>query len=157
MHILGRLAAVALMLCSVSTGLAFAQTKVAEDVTTLLREFIAGAGGGDRALFDKFFADDVIYTRASGLVISKADIMASLGKPATASEGKSSYSAEDITVHEYGDTVIVAFRLVGRTDHGDGNVETSQYRNTGTFLRRNGKWQAVAWQATKISEPAKGQ
>ena len=157
MHILRRLAAVALVLCSVSTGLAFAQTKTVEDVTTLLREFIAGAGGGDRALFDKFFADDVIYTRASGLVISKADIMASLGKPATASEGKSSYSAEDITVHEYGDTVIVAFRLVGRTDHGDGNVETSRYRNTGTFLRRNGKWQAVAWQATKISEPAKGQ
>ena len=157
MHILGRLAAVALVLCSVSTGLAFAQTKTVEDVTTLLREFIAGAGGGDRALFDKFFADDVIYTRASGLVISKADIMASLGKPAPASEGKSSYSAEDITVHEYGDTVIVAFRLVGRTDHGDGNVETSRYRNTGTFLRRNGKWQAVAWQATKISEPAKGQ
>jgi len=156
MHFL-RLAAVALVLCSVATGSAFAQTKVVGEVTALLHEFIAGAGSGDRALFEKFFADDVIYTRASGLVISKADIMASLGKPAPASEGKSSYSAEDITVHEYGDTVIVAFRLVGRTDHGDGNVETSRYRNTGTFLRRNGKWQAVAWQATKISEPAKGQ
>jgi ketosteroid isomerase-like protein len=156
MHFL-RLAAVALALCSVATGPAFAQTKATEEVKTLLREFIAGAGSGDRALFDKFFADDVIYTRASGVVITKADIMGSLGKPATASEGKSSYLAEDITVHEYGDTVIVAFRLVGRTDHGDGNVETSRYRNTGTFLRRNGKWQAVAWQATKISEPAKGQ
>ena len=156
MHFL-RLAAVALVLCLVATESAFAQTKAAEDVTALLREFIAGAGSGDRALFEKFFADDVIYTRASGVVITKADIMASLGKPAPASEGKSSYTAEDITVHEYGDTVIVAFRLVGRTDHGDGNVETTRYRNTGTFLRRNGKWQAVAWQATKISEPAKGQ
>jgi len=142
-----------LALCSVATGAALGQTKAAEDVTTLLREFIAGAGAGDRALFDKFFADDVIYTRASGVVITKADIMASLGKPSPASEGKSGYSAEDITVHEYGDTVIVAFRLVGRTDHGDGNVETSRYRNTGTFLRRNGKWQAVAWQATKINSP----
>jgi ketosteroid isomerase-like protein len=156
MHFL-RLAAVALVLCLVATESAFAQTKAAEDVTALLREFIAGAGSGDRALFEKFFADDVIYTRASGVVITKADIMASLGKSAPASEGKSSYSAEDITVHEYGETVIVAFRLVGRTDHGDGNVETARYRNTGTFLRRNGKWQAVAWQATKISEPAKGQ
>ncbi len=152
-----RLAAVALVLCSAATQSTFGQTKAAEDVTTLLREFIAGAGSGERALFDKFFADDVIYTRASGVVITKADIMANLGKPVSASEGKSSYSAEDITVHEYGDTVIVAFRLLGRTDHGDGNVETIRYRNTGTFLRRNGKWQAVAWQATKISEPAKGQ
>jgi len=147
-----RLAAVALAFCSAATQSTFGQTKATEDVTTLLREFITGAGSGERALFDKFFADDVIYTRASGIVISKADIMASLGKPVSASEGKSSYSAEDITVHEYGDTVIVAFRLVGRTDHGDGNVETTRYRNTGTFLRRNGKWQAVAWQATKVPE-----
>ena len=154
MHFL-KLAAVALVLCSVATGSTFAQTKAAGEVTALLHEFISGARSGDRALFEKFFADDVIYTRASGVVITKADIMASLGKPA--SEGKSSYSAEDITVHEYGDTVIVAFRLVGRTDHGYGNVETARYRNTGTFLWRNGKWQAVAWQATKISESAKGQ
>ncbi len=136
-----------------------AQTKgtATAEVTALLREFMAGAGDGDRAIFEKFFADDVIYTRATGVVITKADIMQSLGKPAPASEGKSSYSAEDITVHEYGDTVIVAFRLEGRTVHDDGKVELAHYRNTGTFLRRNGRWQVVAWQATKISEAAKVQ
>jgi len=133
------------------------QTSGTQQVTALLREFMAGAGSGDRAIFDKFFADDVIYTRASGVVITKTSIMESLGKPSPASEGKSSYSAEDITVHEYGDTVIVAFRLEGRTEHADGKVETAHYRNTGTFVRRNGRWQAVAWQATKISEAAKAQ
>ena len=141
--------------CLVSVGFLSAQTKAAGEVTALLHEFISNAGSGDRAIFDKFFAADVIYTRATGAVITKASIMEGLGKPAPASAGKSSYSAEDITVHEYGDTVIVAFRLEGRTEHGDGKVETSHYRNTGTFLRRNGRWQAVAWQATKISEAAK--
>jgi ketosteroid isomerase-like protein len=154
---LKRLVVVAAVFCFTVVIGATAQTKVAEEVKALLREFIAGAGSGDRALFDKFFADDVIYTRASGIVITKADIMASLGKPASAAEGKSSYSAEEIILHEYGDTVIVAFRLEGRTDHGDGKVDTAQYRNTGTFLRRDGRWQAVAWQATKISATAKGQ
>jgi ketosteroid isomerase-like protein len=141
--------------CSMAVARIGAQTKSSEEVTALLREFMAGAGSGDRAIFEKFFADDVIYTRATGVVITKADIMGSLGKPAPASEGKSSYSAEDITIHEYGDTVIVAFRLEGRTVHEDGKVELAHYRNTGTFLRRNGRWQAVAWQATKISETAK--
>lgn len=134
-----------------------AKTKDADEVRALLVEFISAAGNGDRALFDKFFAEDVIYTRATGVVITKADIMANLGKPSTATEEKSSYSAEDITVHEYGDTVIVAFQLVGRTEHGDGKVETARYRNTGTFLRRNSRWQVVAWQATKMSEPPKQQ
>ncbi|HXE36778.1 MAG TPA: nuclear transport factor 2 family protein [Verrucomicrobiae bacterium] len=147
---------VAAALCCVANTGVSAQTKATEEVTALLREFIAGAGSGDRAIFEKFFADDVIYTRATGAVITKADIMGSLGKPA-ASEEKSSYSAEDITVHEYGDTVIVAFRLEGRTEHGDGKVEQAHYRNTGTFLRRNGRWQAVAWQATKISDTGKTQ
>jgi ketosteroid isomerase-like protein len=147
---------VAAVLGSMAIAGATAQTKATEEVTGLLREFIAGAGSGDRALFEKFFADDVIYTRATGVVITKADIMGSLGKPA-ASEGKSSYTAEDITVHEYGDTVIVAFRLEGRTEHADGKVEASHYRNTGTFLRRGDRWQAVAWQATKISDTGKTQ
>jgi ketosteroid isomerase-like protein len=144
-------------LCSVGATAIRSQTGAAQEITALLREFMAGAGSGDRAIFEKFFADDVIYTRASGVVITKASIMESLGKPTPASEGKSTYSAEDITVHQYGDTVIVAFRLEGRTEHGDGKVETARYRNTGTFLRRNGRWQAVAWQATKMSEPAKAQ
>ena len=146
---------IAAVVCSLAVGRASAQTKATEDVTALLHEFILNAGNGDRAIFDKFFADDVIYTRATGAVITKASIMEGLGKPAPASEGKSSYSAEDVTVHEYGDTVIVAFRLVERTEHADGKVETSHYRNTGTFLRRNGRWQVVAWQATKISEASK--
>lgn len=132
-----------------------AQQSGTQEVTSLLREFMEAAGRGDRAVFDKFFAEDVLYTRASGVVISKSDIMVSLGKPATPTDDKTAYSAEDISVHEYGDTVVVAFRLVGRTEHKDGKVETANYRNTGTFLRRNGRWQAVAWQATKIAEPAK--
>jgi ketosteroid isomerase-like protein len=141
--------------CLVTVAGVSAQTKATSEVTALLHEFISNAGNGDRAIFDKFFADDVIYTRATGVVITKASIMEGLGKSAPASEGKSSYSAEDVTVHEYGDTVIVAFRLVGRTEHADGKVETSHYRNTGTFLRRDGRWQVVAWQATKIGEAAK--
>ncbi|HXJ04152.1 MAG TPA: nuclear transport factor 2 family protein [Candidatus Acidoferrum sp.] len=143
------------MFCSLAAAQTPAPTKSTEEVTALLREFMQAAGRGDRAVFDRFFADDVIYTRATGAVITKADIMESLDKTAPASEGKTNYSAEDITVHEYADTLIVAFRLVGNTTHVDGKVVTANYRNTGTFLRRNGRWQAVAWQATKISAAGK--
>jgi len=39
---------------------------------------------------------------------------------------------------------VINFRLV---QHNGG--QTNYFRNTGTFLKRKGKWQAVAWQATK--------
>lgn len=137
-----------------SAGAASRQPTATEELTSLLREFMGAAGRGDRAVFEKFFADDVIYTRATGAVITKADIMASLGKPgsATGPQSKTTYSAEDITVHDYGEMAVVAFRLEGRTEGSDGKVVTAQYRNTGTFLKRDGRWQAVAWQATKINE-----
>jgi hypothetical protein len=36
-----------------------------------------------------------------------------------------------------------------------GKKEVKNYFNTGTFLKRNGKWQAAGWQATAIpSTPA---
>jgi hypothetical protein len=46
---------------------------------------------------------------------------------------------------------VVNFRLVQHNEK-DGKQETNYFRNTGTFLKRNGKWQVVAWQATKAPE-----
>ncbi|NDQ57874.1 MAG: nuclear transport factor 2 family protein [Acidipila sp.] len=134
-----------------------AESATAREVTGMLRQFLIDAARNDRAGFEKFFADDVIYTRAVGVVISKADILKSLDTDKPPADSKTTYSAEDVTVHEYGDTAVVAFRLLAVTAQneskvGMANTESESYRNTGTFLRRNGKWQVVAWQATKITE-----
>ena len=144
--------AVFLLLAMPAAAQGPAETATAREVTGMLRQFLVDAGTNNRAGFEKFFADDVIYTRSAGVVISKADILKSLDSEKPATDIKSIFSAEDITVHEYGDTAVVAFRLVARTEHNDGKVETDHYRNTGTFLRRGGKWQVVAWQATKSPE-----
>ena len=58
------------------------------------------------------------------------------------------YDAEDITVRQYGDTAILAFQLVQHTPGRPDN----KFRNSGTFLKRNGKWQVVLWQATPIPD-----
>lgn len=129
-----------------------AQSPTARELIGMLRQFLNDASAGNRAGFETFFADDVIYTRSAGVVTNKAEILETAGNLRPTAESKTTYSAEDITVHEYGDTAVVAFRLVGRTEHSDGKVETSKYRNTGVFLRRNGKWQVIAWQSTKIPD-----
>jgi ketosteroid isomerase-like protein len=117
----------------------------------MLRQFLDAAGRGDRQVFDAFFANDVIYTRATGAVTSKSEILQNVETLKPTAESKTTYSAEDITVHGYGDTAVVAFRLGARTEQKNGRIEDAYYRNTGTFLRRNGRWQVVAWQATKIA------
>ena len=123
----------------------------AGELARLVKEFLDGASRNDAAVHDRFWADDLIYTGSSGRRIGKADIMHDQRSPRTAepADSTTAYSAEDIRIQQYDNTAIVAFRLVGVTRR-EGKSETSNFLNTGTFLKRNGKWQAVSWQATRM-------
>jgi hypothetical protein len=125
------------------------------ELTDMLNQFLQDAARNSVPGFDRFFADDVIYTHSAGTVSNKSEIMRSVaaGARSPRPEITIKYSAEDITIHEYPDLAIFAFRLVSDEDHSAGKPPTiTNYRNTGTFLRRNGKWQVIAWQSTKIPE-----
>jgi len=145
----------ALLLLPLSAPAAPQKTAVAgtkAKLTAMLRQFLVDAAHGNAAGFDSFFSDDVIYTRSAGVVTNKAEIMKSVSSSKPASQPDTTYSAEDITVHDYGGMAVVAFQLVARIRHDGGEVEISNYRNTGTFLRRKGRWQVVAWQSTKMPD-----
>lgn len=125
-----------------------AETAVSRQLTQMVRDFLAAVPRGERETFDGFFADDVIYTRSAGVTVDKSEILKNIGVRAV-NEPNASYEADDFTVHPYGEMAIVNFRLVQHNEK-DGKQETNYFRNTGTFLKRNGKWQVVAWQATRV-------
>ncbi len=120
-------------------------------LTKLLNEFLAGAGRNDATIHKRFWADDLIYTTSKGERKDKAAIMKEVRSEAPPKEGDETtvFTAENIRIQQYGQTAIVAFRLVGSTEK-DGKKTINKYLNTGTFLKRNGQWQAVAWQATMV-------
>ena len=121
----------------------------------LLKEFLDGAGRNDLAGHERFWADELIYTSSAGQRLSKADILRDTKAEAAAPKKPSvtTYSAEEVRVLQYGNTAVVAFRLVATTKK-ESATEVANYFNTGTFVKRENKWQAVAWQATKIpAEP----
>jgi ketosteroid isomerase-like protein len=68
----------------------------------------------------RFWSDDLIYTSALGRRKGKADILRELRtetpKP---KDGTTVYTAEDIRIQQYGDTAIVAFRLVANIRKGE--------------------------------------
>lgn len=125
------------------------------ELTALLNEFLAGAGKNDVAVHEKFWAEDLIYTRSAGVRINKDELMKGVrSAPAPKAEDPiNEYSAENVQIRIYGNTAVVAFKLVGKTVKKDGSTDISEFLNTGTFVRRNGHWQAVAWQATAIPKP----
>jgi ketosteroid isomerase-like protein len=139
-----------ILLLLASTALAQTAPAAAE-LTRLLNDFLAGASRNDPAVHERFWADDLIYTRSAGRRVSKADILRELrAAPAPKpGEPKTVYTAEDIRIQQYGNTAIVAFRLVATTEV-DGAKQVQNLLNSGTFLKRNGKWQVVNWQSTRM-------
>jgi hypothetical protein len=126
----------------------------AAELTRLLQEFLSGASRNDAAVHDRFWAPDLIYTRSAGRRVGKAEILEGLrtAPPAPAGAPRTTYTAEDVRIQQYGDTALVAFRLVGTTQR-EGKTEVARFLNTGTFLKRDGKWQAVGWQSTRVPRP----
>jgi hypothetical protein len=139
-----------ILLLLASTALAQTAPDAAE-LTKLLNDFLAGASRNDPAMHERFWAEDLIYTRSAGRRVSKADIMRDLrNAPAPKPDDpKTVYTAEDVRIQQYGDTAIVAFRLVATTD-ADGVKQVQNLLNSGTFLKRDGKWQVVSWQSTRM-------
>lgn len=126
-----------------------------EQIEKLVNDFLVGAAKNDVAMHERFWSDDVIYTSSAGVVRTKAEIVKNVRDTATSLEGKNSktsYEAEEMTIHEYGDFAVVSFKLVASGEN-DGRPPLRMYRNTGTLRKQNGQWKVVAWQATKIEAP----
>jgi ketosteroid isomerase-like protein len=124
-----------------------------DDLAAMLQEFLSASS--EAAAHASFWADDLVYTSSAGLRFGKADIMADFDDSNAEEEPSDDasdmlYSGEDVDIRLYGDTAIVAFKLVGTPTDKSADADVLYYFNTGTFLKRDGVWQVIAWQATKI-------
>ncbi len=124
-----------------------AQAGDADEILGLLDDFLANAGA--RSAHERFWAEDLVYTSSRGTRTTKAAILASFDDAPPGAEELPGpvYSADEVQLKWFGDTAVVAFRLVA-TPPNDGPVD--YYFNTGTFVKREGEWRVVAWQATVI-------
>jgi hypothetical protein len=124
--------------------------------TVVIRELLADflTHNSDPARHEAFWAEDVVYTSAQGVVRTKPEIMVNVRRASAAVERQPAapaptYTAEDINIRPYEGFAALTFRLVARS--ADGTVET--YRNSGTLIFRDQRWQVITWQATKVPAP----
>ncbi len=117
-------------------------------ITAMLTDFLANVG--DIAVHERFWADDLVYTSSGGARFGKQDILEGMraAPPRDSDAPPAIYTGRDVDIRVYGDSAVLAFRLVA-TNGGDAPEE---FFNTGTLVRRDGRWQVVAWQATRIPD-----
>lgn len=114
-----------------------------------LAAFVEGAAANDAAVHDAFWAEELVYTSSSGTRFGKAELMAGVhaSGPADPADVEASYGARDVIVRLVGELGLLDFTLVAFEADGAEQL----YLNSGTFVWRDGRWQAVNWQATKAA------
>jgi ketosteroid isomerase-like protein len=110
----------------------------------------------DRALYDRLLADDFTHTSHSGAFKSRAEWMGEdkFGDNAAPRPGRTSYEAfevDDLAVRVYGDTAVATGRTTPKGVDAKGQPIRGRYRFLRVWVKRHGRWQAVAFQGTRIA------
>ena len=126
-----------------------ADTSAAEkELSNRYREWEAAAVKGEGAAhFAKNAAEDYVFTSVDGVVSDKQACITAL-KAAVIETWK----IDDVKTRVYGDTLVTTGRAViqGKVD---GKDVLDRVRFTEMHVKRDGRWQPVALQFTRIAKP----
>ena len=102
---------------------------------------------GDAAALDKLWADDLIVTVPKMSVMTKAD---ALGFLRSGHMQILRYETSSLRIKVYGDAAVVTGRLQRRRGM-NGHEMNDDWRFIKVYVRREGRWQVVAWQASETA------
>jgi ketosteroid isomerase-like protein len=114
---------------------------------------------GDRSLYERVLAADFTHTSHSGKFKTRAEWMAEdkvenrQGKPQAGKTTYEAFDVDDLAVRIYGETAVVTGRSTPKGRNAKGEPMRGQYRFLRVWVQRDGRWQAVAFQGTRIAEP----
>ena|SRR5216684_7059873 len=118
---------------------------VSETLQAMEHDWLNAEKNHDTAAFEKIVADDWIAIGADGKSQTKAQRAAEIeGAHITAA------TMGDMKVRVFGDTAVVTGTDDEVTTTEDGKKSRDHYAWTDVFVKRNGKWLAVASQTAQI-------
>lgn len=119
---------------------------VEKELTALEDQWSDAYVKGDVAVLERIEADDIVQIDADGNLFTKADDIAEV--KAGIYKVKS-WTREEMTVRPYGDTAVI--NGVTRTQGTyKGKDFDSRSRGTDTWMKKDGRWQCVSGQSTRI-------
>ena len=104
---------------------------------------------GDASALEKLWADDLEVTVPTMSVMSKSDV---LGFARSGRMKFQRYQTSDLKVRVYGDAAVVSGRLQRTRTLNDKTVN-DDWRFTKLYIRREGRWQVVAFHASEAAQP----
>lgn len=100
---------------------------------------------------DRIQADEYVFTGPHGQIWTKSQALDTIKAGGLEID---SFESSDIKVQVYGDTAVVTLRVVWNGRFRGTDISEPQ-RMTDVFVKRDGRWQCVASQSTRIVPPQK--
>ncbi len=123
--------------------------KTEQALAALEQEWAAAVKTQDAGKIDRIQADEFMFTDPAGRIWTKARALDSIKSGDLVID---SFELSDVQVKIFGNTGVVTFAI---TWHGTfrGTDISGPQRMTDVFVKRAGRWQCVASQATRIRTP----
>ena len=115
------------------------------------RDWLDAYERSDAEAMNRILSDDFKLTLANGSVQTKGDILAQLKSAQTSGRPSPKFSTEGEQSRVEGDMVILTGRVIQTTER-DGQTRTMQMRYIDTYVKRQGHWQVMSSQLTRIQQ-----
>jgi ketosteroid isomerase-like protein len=122
------------------------QTAVDKELIKVENDWSTAWMKKDSAALQNLYATEYIATDWEGATFNKAQDIANAMAPDSRTQ---SFVLSDLKVHVYGDTAVVTGLNTIKSVFKGADV-SGAYRFTDVFVKRDGRWQAVATQGTKV-------
>jgi ketosteroid isomerase-like protein len=136
------------------TASAFREGEGERGVRGLEEQLAKAIVRGDRKFFERTLAEDFTHTSHTGTFKTKAQWMAeskfSDERQKDASTRYDAFDLDQLDVRVYGETAVVTGRSTPKGTTAKGQPITGQFRFLRVWVKREGRWQAVAFQGTRI-------
>ena len=120
------------------------QSRAEAEIRQLLKDLAPGSSKSDAKELERLYADEFTAINAHGQVLNKAETIA--GRVSGRSSAQL-YEVEEVTIQIYGDTAIAK-----TSTRIEANTLNGRFRHLRVFMKRDGRWQIIVTQMTKIAE-----
>jgi ketosteroid isomerase-like protein len=100
----------------------------------------------DIATLESILADDLVYTHSSARLDTKQSLIVGMTSGSTV---YTSVEPSDVKAQDFGDTVVLTGVCQIKVT-ANGTPNAFGVRFTDVYARRNGRWQMVTWQSTRL-------
>ena len=143
----------ALVLAATFSAVTCLSSASAEDVQDQLKKMetdrAAAVVKGDVAALEKVTSDDYSLINMNGQMSDKSQMISNF------KSGQTKLTSDEVSemkVRVYGDTAVVTGKADIKGTLG-GKDATGQIRFTRVYVKKGGRWQSVAFQQTRVSNP----